>query len=31
MDIYAEVKAMGFEIDHRESDLYVLTSHVTGS
>ncbi len=26
MDIYSEVKAMGFEIDYRESDLYVLAS-----
>lgn len=26
MDLYAEIKAMGFETDHRESDLYVLAS-----
>lgn len=26
MDLYNEVKAMGFETDHHESDLYVLAS-----
>lgn len=26
MDIYNMIKAMGFETDHHESDLYVLAS-----